>query len=92
MPPGTQGAVSLEGTVAGILASLVLGFLGLGLGLFPAGGVGVVALAALVATTLESLVGATLERRGLLDNQGVNFLNTLAGALVGAALFPWVGV
>ncbi len=41
-------------------------------------------LAAFVATTLESLVGATLEKRGLLDNDAVNFLNTLAGALAPA--------
>ena len=45
-----------------------------------------VAVAAFVATTLESLVGATLEKRGLLDNEAVNFLNTLVGALLAAAL------
>ncbi len=42
-------------------------------------------VAAFVATTLESVVGATLEKRGLLDNEAVNFLNTLVGALVAAA-------
>ncbi len=43
-------------------------------------------LLSLAATLLESVAGATVERRGMLDNNGVNFLNTLLGALFGAAL------
>jgi len=86
VPRGTEGAVSLEGTLAGVAASLVVGGLGYAAALYPAKGVAVVAVAALVATTLESLVGATLEKRGLVDNDAVNFLNSLAGALVAAGL------
>jgi uncharacterized protein (TIGR00297 family) len=86
VPRGTEGAVSLEGTLAGVAASLVVGGLGAAVGLYPALGVAAVAVAALVATTLESLAGATLEKRGLLDNEAVNFLNSLAGALVAAGL------
>jgi len=86
VPRGTEGAVSLEGTLAGIAASLVVGGLGAALGLYPVLGVGIVAVAALVATTLESLAGATLEKRGLLDNDSINFLNSLAGALVASGL------
>jgi uncharacterized protein (TIGR00297 family) len=85
VPRGTDGAVSLEGTLAGLAAGLALGGLGAGLGLYGAYGAAAVALAALVATTLESLVGATVERRGLLDNDAVNFLASLAGALLAAA-------
>lgn len=91
VPPGTEGAVSLEGTLAGVMASLVLGGLGAAVGLYPPMGVVAVAIAAFVGTTLESLVGATLEKRRLLDNEAVNFLNTLVGALVAAALAPLVG-
>jgi len=86
VPRGTEGAVSLEGTLAGVAASLVVGGLGYAVALYPASGVALVAIAALVATTLESLVGATLEKRGLVDNDAVNFLNSLAGALVAAGL------
>lgn len=84
VPRGTDGAVSLEGTLAGVAASLLVGAIGFAGGLYPAAGVALVALAAFVATTLESLAGATLEKRGLLDNDAVNFLNSLAGALVAA--------
>ena len=81
---GTDGAVSLEGTAAGMAAALVLASLGAALGLYPSVGMLAVVLAAFVATTLESVVGATLEKRGLLDNEAVNFLNSLAGALLAA--------
>jgi uncharacterized protein (TIGR00297 family) len=86
VPRGTEGAVSLEGTLAGLAAAVVVGGLGFWTGLYPPLGVVAVVAAAMVATTLESVAGATLERRGLLDNEAVNFLNTLAGALVAAGL------
>jgi len=86
VPRGTEGAVSLEGTLAGVAASLAVGALGAATGLYRWSGVALVAVAALIATTLESVLGATLEKRGLLDNEAVNFLNSLAGALVAAGL------
>jgi uncharacterized protein (TIGR00297 family) len=86
VPRGTQGAVSLEGTVAGILASVVVAALGVAGGLFGPLGALVVVVAAFLGTLLESVVGATLERHGLLDNEGVNFLNTLMGALLAVGL------
>ena len=86
VPRGTEGAVSLEGTLAGIAASAVVAGLGGAVGLFDIAGALVVVVAAFVGTTLESLAGATLENRGLLDNEAMNFLNTLVGALVAAAL------
>jgi uncharacterized protein (TIGR00297 family) len=90
VPRGTEGAVSLEGTLAGILASLVIAALGAALGLFPWIGVLAVVFAAFVGTTFESVVGAALEKRQLLDNEALNFLNTLVGALVAVAFTPWV--
>lgn len=88
--PGTEGAVSLEGTAAGLAAAVALGCLGAGLGLYPWAGAAAVVVAAFLGTTLESLAGATLERHGLLDNEAINFLNTLVGALLAAALSPLV--
>jgi uncharacterized protein (TIGR00297 family) len=90
VPRDTEGAVSLEGTLAGILASLAIAALGAALGLFPWKGVVAVVVAAFVGTTFESVVGAALEKRQLLDNEALNFLNTLVGALVAAAFYGWV--
>ena len=86
VPRGTDGAVSLEGTLAGVAAMVAVASLGFAGGLYPEAGIAIVVAAAFVATTLESLVGATLEKRGLLDNDSVNFLNSLAGALLAAGL------
>jgi uncharacterized protein (TIGR00297 family) len=87
---GTEGAVSLEGTLAGIAASLVIAALGALLGLYPWLGVPAIVVAAFVGTTFESVVGAALEKRQLLDNEALNFLNTLVGALVAVVFTPWV--
>lgn len=86
VPRGTQGAVSIEGTLAGVAASVLVAALGAWGGLYPWSGVAVVVVAAFLGTVLESVVGATLERRGLLDNEAVNFLNTLVGALIAGLL------
>jgi len=51
-------------------------------GLYPARSVLIVALAGLTATLLESAVGASFERRGLVGNHAVNRFNTLSGALL----------
>lgn len=90
VPPGTDGAVSMEGTLAGVFASILLGAVGAAAGLYPWIGIVAVTLAALVGTTAESLAGASFERRGLLDNEAMNFLNTLVGALVGGGLALWL--
>ncbi|MEM1202377.1 MAG: TIGR00297 family protein [Acidobacteriota bacterium] len=86
VPRGTEGAVSLEGTLAGLFGSFLVAVLGMVLGFYGGFVVLLVTLAAFAGTTLESLVGATLEKRGLLDNEAVNFLNTLVGALIAAGL------
>jgi uncharacterized protein (TIGR00297 family) len=86
VPRGTDGAVSVEGTLAGVLGSLLIALVGFWTGLYPASLLPWITLAAFLGTTLESVVGATLEKRALLDNEAVNFLNTLIGAALAAAL------
>ena len=83
VPIGTDGAVSLLGTLAGFGAAALVGGLAVGLGMVPASLLPLVLLAAFVGSSADSLLGATLERRGLLDNEAVNFSNTLIGALAG---------
>lgn len=91
VPVGTDGGISLVGTMAGALGSLVVAVCGGFLGLYPAGLVGAVALAGWVATLLESFVGASLERRGYLGNDAVNLFNTLAGGLLAVGMVGWLG-
>ena len=86
VPPGTEGAVSLEGTLAGIGASAVLALAAFALGLVTPAGAALVVVAAFFGSTLESYMGATWERAKLIDNEAINFANTLAGALFAIAL------
>jgi uncharacterized protein (TIGR00297 family) len=84
--PGTDGAVSLAGTLAGVAAA----------GLVAA--VGTVALrgnpaffwiscsGAIFGLMFDSLLGATFEGRGWLNNDSVNFLSTASVAAFAAAL------
>ena len=90
VPRGTEGAISLEGTLAGLVASGVISLLAWALGLISLMGVVWCIIAAFVATNLESLIGATLQSQWeWLTNELVNVINTLIGALV-AILLGWL--
>lgn len=87
VPRGTEGAVSLEGTLAGIVASIAIALLGWAVGLISIGGVAICVIAAFIATNAESLIGATLQNQfDWLTNELVNVLNTLIGAIVAIAI------
>jgi uncharacterized protein (TIGR00297 family) len=82
VPAGENGGVSLAGSLAGLLASGFVVGLGYGLGLCGKGGAAMAFSAAVAGNLLDSLLGATLERRGLVTNGIVNFAGTsFAGGL-----------
>lgn len=85
-PRGSDGAISAEGSLAGLAAALFVAGLGTAVGLYAVPGALAVATAAVLANVLESLAGATLERRGRLGHGPINFLASLAGALLAATL------
>ncbi len=87
VPPGTSGAVSLEGTLAGIAAAALLASIGAAGGLIPVAAILVVVLAATLASLVEGALGATMEARGILNNDALNFVNAGLGA--GLALIAW---
>ena len=86
VPPGTEGAVSVEGTVAGIVGSLVLGAIGWFFGVYGPGGIALVGVGAFAGTLVESYVGAIWGREARIGNESMNFLNTVVGAGVAIAL------
>jgi len=94
VPRGTEGAISLEGTLAGVLGSTAIALVGWGVGLINLPAVLFCVLAAFIATNLESVIGATLQAKiGWLTNEVVNILNTLIGALAAmllALVWQWL--
>jgi uncharacterized protein (TIGR00297 family) len=86
VPPGTSGAMSVEGTLAGLIAAVALGLVGSLLGLIPLRGILIAAVAATIGSLLESWLGATLEGPGVLNNDMLNFINTAAAGFA-AVLF-----
>lgn len=78
---GLDGVVSVEGTVLGIGGSALIGciyclFEGWGSAFL------VILIAGTAGNLLDSVLGASLERKHYLRNDAVNFLNTLAAALL----------
>jgi uncharacterized protein (TIGR00297 family) len=78
--PGTDGAVSAIGTLAGVIAAAIVAGAGCwalrgNLELFELSCAG-----AIFGLIFDSLLGATLERKGWLNNDAVNFLSTASAA------------
>jgi len=83
--PGLDGGVSFVGTGAAVVAAALVGLTGTVSGLIPTPQLAVVVLAGFLGAVVDSILGATLERRGWLDNDLVNLLSN--GAAVAVA---WV--
>ena len=82
VPAGTEGAISLEGTLAGVLGSALIASVGWAVGLIPLSGILLCLVAAFIATNLESVIGATLQDQWpWLTNELVNIINTTIGAV-----------
>jgi uncharacterized protein (TIGR00297 family) len=80
VPAGTEGAVSVEGTLGGLFGAAFIGSLGVLTGLFAAEGALIVTLAGFLGALAESVIGTVAEKRGWLDNHALNALNTAIGA------------
>lgn len=94
VPRGTEGAISLEGTLAGVVGSTAIAFLSWGVGIIDLPGVVFCVIAAFIATNLESVIGATLQAQiEWLTNEVVNIVNTLIGAIAAvllALIWQWL--
>ena len=92
---GTDGAISLVGTLAGVLAAGVVAGIGTWAMRGSSGVFWVSCAGGVFGLLFDSLLGATLERRGWLNNDAVNFLSTAsaAGFALGLlAVLPHPGV
>ncbi len=77
---GANGVISFEGTFFGLLASGVIAII-YGLWYSQFGYTIHIMVAGLIGNLTDSYLGAALENQGYLNNNAINFLNTLAGVL-----------
>ncbi|KAF9672585.1 hypothetical protein SADUNF_Sadunf11G0057400 [Salix dunnii] len=85
VPRGTEGAVSAEGTLAGLLASVLLASIGCILGEINAPEAVICVIASQIANVGESIIGAALqEKEGFqwLNNDVVNVINISVGSIL----------
>lgn len=80
VPAGTEGAVSLEGTLGGLVGAALVAGVGAASGLHSWPLAALVALAGLLGSLAESVIGTVAVRRGWLDDHLLNTLNTAIGA------------
>jgi len=85
--PGVDGGVTPLGEVASLAGAIIIGLLATGMGMAGVFGIVVAAIGGFLGTNFDSFLGATLQSRGILSNNGVNLVATAFGALVGGALW-----
>ncbi|KAK6946606.1 Protein of unknown function DUF92, TMEM19, partial [Dillenia turbinata] len=85
VPRGTEGAVSVEGTFAGLLASILLSIIGCLTGQIDAPEAAICIVASQIANFGESILGASFQdKEGYrwLNNDAVNIINISVGSVL----------
>jgi uncharacterized protein (TIGR00297 family) len=86
VPAGTDGGISLFGTVAALAGAAGVAVAAVATGLVGVSQMTTIILAGFFGTVIDSLLGAVFERRGWLDNDLVNLLSTAAAVGMAWAL------
>jgi uncharacterized protein (TIGR00297 family) len=80
VPAGTDGGITLIGTATGALAAFLVAGTALSFNLTSTRALGISVGGALLGMLTDSYLGAGLERRGMVNNDTVNFLGTMMAA------------
>lgn len=84
---GLNGVVSFEGTAFGVAGSITIaGIYSVGFG-FSVSTFFIIIIAGTAGNLFDSVLGASLERKQVLNNDAVNFSNTVVGAAAAYILF-----
>ncbi len=92
VPSGTDGGITQIGTLCGIAAGLVIGGVAVLCGMVPRAQFWIPVTTGIAGMFLDSLLGATAQRRGWMNNEAVNFYGTLTAAGLAYAISVWVSL
>ena len=84
VPPGTDGGITIVGTLLGCVAATAVVLIGARVLALPRTDALIALAAGIAGLFIDSLLGAGPERSGWLNNDAVNALSTLAAALIAA--------
>ena len=87
--PGSNGGVSLAGTLAGLLAAGIVAATCAVFGVIPGPHAAAATVAAMLGMFVDSFLGATAEPRGWITNNGVNLAGTLMAAGTAWVICDW---
>jgi uncharacterized protein (TIGR00297 family) len=82
VPPGTPGAVSIFGTIAGIAAAALIAWPAFVLWLLPVDRLPLIVVSCTIGSFVESTLATKFEAVGILDNNALNVVNTATAAAV----------
>jgi uncharacterized protein (TIGR00297 family) len=80
VPIGTNGAISVEGTISGCVAACIVSWVSATCGLVDWRWTPLIAFAGIGGMFLDSIMGATWENHGKIGNDTVNFVGTVFAA------------
>lgn len=83
---GTDGGITAPGCMAGAASGMSLALLSSAGGLLPVSQIWIAVSAGFFGMLFDSFLGATVQSRGLISNQAVNFFATLAAAMLAYAI------
>lgn len=86
VPAGSDGAITWLGTLVAVCAALLVGLVCAATRVFAFRTLPLCIAAAMFGMLIDSLLGATLERKAFLRNNGVNFLSTASAAILAFVL------
>lgn len=88
---GIDGGISLEGTIACIAGGIVAAYMGCSLILSELWGTTfmILGVIGIIGCMIDSLIGATLERRGIVGKLGTNVLSMACGAVIALAIWAF---
>ena len=86
VPAGTDGGITIPGSIAGMGAGLAIAVVATSGGILLPSQLWIPVAAGFAGMLIDSVLGATLQRRGWISNQAVNFFATLAAAAMAFAI------